>query len=66
MIETISEDEKIMNFIHENNKKIKRKFIKNPKKSDLSILDVILLNIGVDTFFIGFAFLISVIENMKF
>ena len=60
------EDKIMMDIIHENYRKNQKKFYKKVEESKLTVLDVILLNVGVDTFFIGFAFLISAIENMRF
>lgn len=62
----MSEDEKIMKAIHENYKKNQKKHYKNLRNSKLTLLDVILVNTGMSVFFIGFMYLISVIEHLKF
>lgn len=65
-MKNITEDEKIMNAIHENYKKNRKKTYKKIKNSKLTLLDVVLVNAGMGVFFIGFMYLISVIEHLKF
>ncbi|MCI8460992.1 MAG: hypothetical protein HFE81_06300 [Bacilli bacterium] len=66
MTQVLTEDEKIMNAIHENYKKNNKTYLKKLQNSKLTLLDVILVNVGMNTFFIGFMYLISVIENLRF
>ncbi len=66
MSKALTEDEIIMNAIHENYKKNNKKYLKKLQNSKLTLLDVILVNVGMSTLFIGFMFLISVIEHLNF